>query len=334
MKLQQLRYLTAVVDAGLNISAAAARMHTSQPGVSRQLKVLEDELGFELFIREGRALVRLTAAGQRVVERARRMLREAQAIRGMSLDARDEQRGALSIATTHTQARYVLPRPLAALKQRFPQVSLHVAPGGDAETVARHEKGEADIAIVSSSGAPPHADLALPIYRWERTVLVPRGHALTRLGRALTLADLAAHPLISYESSRAPDSSLRRAFSEAGLSPEIGVTARDADLIKTYVRTGLGVGILAEMAIDASDSDLVALSARGLFPTCTTWLLIRKDRVLRDYSEALIRTLVPAIDLRDLRRALSDGAPLRIEAQAWSEREDLLKPAPVGELRA
>jgi DNA-binding transcriptional LysR family regulator len=334
MTLTQLRFIVAIADANLNITQAATKVHATQPGLSKQLKQLEDELGFQLFTRRARSIEAITPAGEKVLKHARIVLAEAANIRAVAANLRREAEGELLIATTHTQARYVLPRPLAALKQRFPQVSLHVAPGGDAETVARHEKGEADIAIVSSSGAPPHADLALPIYRWERTVLVPRGHALTRLGRALTLADLAAHPLISYESSRAPDSSLRRAFSEAGLSPEIGVTARDADLIKTYVRTGLGVGILAEMAIDASDSDLVALSARGLFPTCTTWLLIRKDRVLRDYSEALIRTLVPAIDLRDLRRALSDGAPLRIEAQAWSEREDLLKPAPVGELRA
>ncbi|HQW81438.1 MAG TPA: LysR substrate-binding domain-containing protein, partial [Pseudomonadota bacterium] len=228
---------------------------------------------------------------------------------------------------------YVLPRPLAALKQRFPQVALHVAPGGDAETVARHERGEADIAIVSSSGTPPQADLTLPIYRWDRVVLVPRGHPLTELDRELSLADLATYPLISYESSRAADSSLRRTFHDSGLTPDISVTARDADLIKTYVRTGLGVGILAEMAVDVSDTDLVTLSVRGLFPTCTTWLLIRKDRVLRDYTEALIRTLIPSIDLRDLRRALADDAPLHLDAHTWREREDLSKPAPVGEFQ-
>ena len=333
MTLTQLRFIVAIADSNLNITQAAAKVHATQPGLSKQLKQLEDELGFQLFTRRARSITSITPAGERVLKHARIVLAEAANIRAVAANLRREAQGELLIATTHTQARYVLPRPLAALKQRFPQVALHVAPGGDAETVARHDKGEADIAIVSSSGTPPQADLTLPIYRWERVVLVPRGHALTELGRALTLADLAAYPLISYESSRAPDSSLRRAFHEAGLTPEIGVTARDADLIKTYVRTGMGVGILAEMAVDASDSDLVALPARGLFPECTTWLLIRKDRVLRDYAEALIRTLIPAIDLRDLRRALADGEPLRIEPQTWREREDLSKPSPVGEFQ-
>ncbi len=333
MTLTQLRFIVAIADANLNITQAAIKVHATQPGLSKQLKQLEDELGFQLFTRRARSIEAVTPAGEKVLKHARIVLAEAANIRAVAANLRREAEGELLIATTHTQARYVLPRPLAVLKQRFPQVALHVAPGGDAETVARHEKGEADIAIVSSSGTPPHADLTLPIYRWERIVLVPRGHALTQLGRALTLADIAAHPLISYESSRAPDSSLRRAFTEAGLTPEISVTARDADLIKTYVRTGMGVGILAEMAVDAGDGDLVALPARGLFPTCTTWLLIRKDRVLRDYSEALIRTLVPEVDLRDLRRALSDGAPLHLQAKTWSEREDLSKPAPVGEFQ-
>ncbi len=333
MTLTQLRFIVAIADANLNITQAAAKVHATQPGLSKQLKQLEDELGFQLFTRRARSIEAITPAGEKVLKHARIVLAEAANIRAVAANLRREAEGELLIATTHTQARYVLPRPLAVLKQRFPQVALHVAPGGDAETIARHEKGEADIAIVSSSGTPPHADLTLPIYRWDRIVLVPRAHPLTQLGRVLTLADIAAHPLISYESSRAADSSLRRAFAEAGLTPEISVTARDADLIKTYVRTGLGVGIVAEMAIDASDSDLVALPARGLFPTCTTWLLIRKDRVLRDYAEALISTLIPDIDLRDLRRALHDNAPLALTAQHWTERADLSKPAPIAEFQ-
>lgn len=333
MTLTQLRFIVAIADANLNITQAAAKVHATQPGLSKQLKQLEDELGFQLFTRRARSIEAITPAGEKVLKHARIVLAEAANIRAVAANLRREAEGELLIATTHTQARYVLPYPLAVLKQRFPQVALHVAPGGDAETIARHEKGEADIAIVSSSGTPPHADLTLPIYRWDRIVLVPRAHPLTQLGRALTLADIAAHPLISYESSRAADSSLRRAFTEAGLTPEISVTARDADLIKTYVRTGLGVGIVAEMAIDASDSDLVALPARGLFPTCTTWLLIRKDRVLRDYVEALISTLIPNIDLRDLRRALHDNAPLALSAQHWTERADLSKPTPIAEFQ-
>ena len=333
MTLTQLRFIVAIADANLNITQAATKVHATQPGLSKQLKQLEDELGFQLFTRRARSIEAVTPAGEKVLKHARIVLAEATNIRAVAANLRREAEGELLIATTHTQARYVLPRPLAALKQAFPHVALHVAPGGDAETIARHEKGEADIAIVSSSGTPPHADLSLPIYTWDRVVLVPRAHPLVTLDRALTLNDIAAHPLISYESSRAADSSLRRAFNEAGLTPEISVTARDADLIKTYVRTGLGVGIVAEMAVDASDSDLVALPARGLFPTCTTWLLIRKDRVLRDYAEALIRTLIPEIDLRDLRRALHDNEPLRLNAAHWTQREDLSKATPIAEFQ-
>jgi len=333
MTLTQLRFIVAIADARLNITQAAAKVHATQPGLSKQLKQLEDELGFQLFTRRARSIEAITPAGEKVLKHARIVLAEAANIRAVAANLRRESEGELLIATTHTQARYVLPRPLAALKQKFPLVALHVAPGGDAETIARHEKGEADIAIVSSSGTPPHADLTLPIYCWDRVVLVPRTHALAQLGRELTLADIAAHPLISYESSRAADSSLRRAFNDAGLTPEISVTARDADLIKTYVRTGLGVGIVAEMAVDASDYDLVALPARGLFPTCTTWLLIRRDRVLRDYAEALIRTLIPDIDLRDLRRALHDHEPLTLSAKHWQQREDLSSTAPIAEFQ-
>jgi len=333
MTLTQLRYIIAIADAQLNITQAAAKVHATQPGLSKQLKQLEDELGFLLFTRRARSIEAITPAGVKVIQHARTILAEAANIRALAANLRGEEAGELHIATTHTQARYVLPRPLAALKQRYPLVAIHVAPGGDAETLARHANGEADIAILSSAGTPPEADLALPIYHWDRVALVPRGHPLAMLGRPLTLADLIAYPLVSYESSRAADSSLRRAFSAAGLNPEISITARDADLIKTYVRTGLGVGILAEMAIDGSDADLVALPTLGLFPLCTTWLLIRKDRVLRDYAEALIRTLIPDIDLRDLRRALRDDAPLQVAAQHWSQRQDLSRQMPLAEFQ-
>lgn len=318
MTLTQLRYLVAIADSGLNITLAAAKVHATQPGLSKQLKQLEDELGFILFTRRARSLEAVTPAGEQVIAHARNLLAEANNIRALAANLRRDTQGELHIATTHTQARYALPLALATLNQQSPQVAVHLTPGGDVESLARLARGEAEIAIVSSAGAAPAADLALPAYRWERVVLVPRAHALAALGRRLTLADLAAYPLVSYESSREPESSLRRAFSAAGLEPSLAVTARDADLIKTYVRAGFGVGILAEMAITPDDVDLVVLPADGLLPTCTTWLLLRRDRVLRDYTQALITALVPQVDARDLRRAVEDGEPLRVEPAHWT----------------
>ena len=319
MTLTQLRYLVAIADSGLNITVAAARVHATQPGLSKQLKQLEDELGFLLFTRRARSLEAITPAGEQVIAHARLMLAEAGNIRAIAANLRRDTAGELHIATTHTQARYALPMALAELNRQFPAVAVHLSPGGDRESLARLASGEAEIAITSTAGAPPVADLAVPLYRWDRVVLVPRGHALAALDRALTLADIAAFPLVSYESSREPESSLRRAFVAAGHEPSLAVTARDADLIKTYVRAGFGVGILAEMAITPEDADLVAIPADGLLPACTTWLLLRRDRVLRDYTQALICRLQPQLHPRDLRRAVEDGETLSLQPRHWRE---------------
>jgi len=319
MTLTQLRYLVAIADSGLNITVAAAKVHATQPGLSKQLKQLEDELGFHLFTRGARSLEAITPAGEAVIEHARRMLAEASNIRAIAANLRRDAQGDLQIATTHTQARYVLPTALAGLNRQFPQVAVHLTPSGDAESLARLASGDAEIAIISSTGTPPVAGLALPMYRWDRVVLVPRQHPLASLGYAPTLVDLARYPLVSYESSREPDSSLRRAFAEAHLEPSIAMTARDAELIKTYVRAGFGVGILAEMAITPEDSDLVAIPADNLLPRCTTWLLLRRDRVLRDYTQTLVTELVAGLHPRDLRRALEDGASLQLQTPHWRD---------------
>lgn len=308
MTLTQFRYVVAIADSGLNITLAADRVHATQPGISKQLKQLEDELGFQIFARKGKSLERVTPAGAQVIERARVILAEATNIRALAANLRHETQGELRIATTHTQARFVLPRAIAALKRRYPQVSVHLKPAGDAEVLSLLERGEADIAIVSSAGSAPQGGLAVPLFRWERVVVVPRGHELSRLTRQPLLEELAEYPLVSYESSLKPDSSLRRAFLAAGKLPKIALTARDADLIKTYVRAGLGVGVLAEMALTPEDAaDLRVLPADGLFPTCTAWVVLRRDRVLRDYALELLQELAPQLDRRDLRRVL-DGS--------------------------
>jgi DNA-binding transcriptional LysR family regulator len=319
MTLTQLRYLIAIADCGLNITTAAERVHATQPGVSKQLKQLEDELGFLLFSRKGKSLHAITPSGLQVLARARTIMAEAANIRSIAADVRGEESGDLTIATTHTQARFVLPAAIAALKQRYAGVSVHLQAQGDAQVLEVFERGEADLAIVSTSGAAPSGGLAVPLFTWKRAVVVPRGHALTRIERALTLADLTAHALVSYESSLRPESSLQQAFAAAGASPQFAFTSRDADLIKTYVRAGLGVGIFAEMALlDEDAADLVVLDAAELFATCTTWLVLRRDRVPRSYALALVELLAPQLDLRDVRRALAgELPPAWPTARAW-----------------
>ena len=309
MTLTQLRYLVAIADADLNITLAATRVHATQPGLSKQLKQLEDELGFLLFVRRGRSLESVTPAGAEVIARARRVLAEANNIRTFAANQRRESQGQLVLTTTHTQARFVLPPAVAQLKARYPQVSVHLQQAGEADALGLFSAGDADIAVVSTTGDPPAAGLAVPLYRWRRLVLVPRGHALDREGRAPSLAELAAWPLISYESSTRDSSSLRRAFAAAGLSPDLALTALDADLIKTYVRAGLGVGLLAEMAVSAADVDLRAWVAPPQVADCITWAVLPRDRVLRDYALDLVHALAPQVDTRDLRRVLEGNQP-------------------------
>ena len=296
MTLTQLRYLVAIADCRLNITAAAEHVHATQPGVSKQLKQLEDELGLQLFIRKGKSLDSTTDAGVRVIERARVILAEALNIRS-----------------------------IAALNRRYPQVSVHLQPSGDAEVLALLESGRVDLAVVSTSGAAPAGGIALPAYRWSRVVLAPRDHPLATLGRAPTLAELAAQPLVSYDSSKRPESSLRRAFAAAGLVPQIAMTAADADLIKTYVRAGLGIGVLAEMALQpGEDADLQMIQADALLPLCTTWIVLRKDSVLRDYTLEWIAQFAPHLDRNDVRRQLTLGiapdTPPRVPH--WREGHD------------
>lgn len=325
MTLTQLRYLVAIADSGLNITTAAERVHATQPGVSKQLRQLEDELGFQLFARKGKSLHEITPSGREVLQRARIIMAEAANIRSIAADLRGEESGDLTIATTHTQARFVLPPAIAALKQRYPGVSMHLKAQGDAQVLEVFERGEADLAIVSTSGSAPHGGLALPLFTWKRAVVVPRGHPLAQLARPLTLADLARHALVSYESSLRPESSLQQAFAAAGLSPQFAFTSRDADLLKTYVRSGLGVGIFAEMALLPEDlHDLLVLDADGLFAPCTTWLVLRRDRVPRSYALALVELIAPQLDLRDVNRALAGEPPQSWPApRPWEARADV-----------
>lgn len=305
MTLTQLRYLVAIADSGLNITLAAERVHATQPGLSKQLKQLEDELGFQLFVRKGRSLEGVAPAGERVIEHARRILEEAANIRRYAANERGEHAGRLLLATTHTQARYVLPPVIAAIKRDFPQVNVDLQAAGDAEVLQALAQDGADLALISTAGSVPSGGLAVPLYRWRRVLLVPSSHPLAAAGRAPSLAELARHPLISYESSMRADSSLQRAFAAEGAEPQVAMTARDANLIKTYVRAGMGAGLLAEMALGVrEDADLRILQAPAQIPECITWAVVPRGRVLRDYALALLHGIAPQIDRRDLRRIL------------------------------
>lgn len=306
MTLTQLRYLVAIADADLNITLAAARVHATQPGLSKQLKQLEDELGFLLFVRKGRSLEAITPSGAEVIERARAMLAEANNIRTFAANQRNESQGQLVISTTHTQARFVLPTAIGRIKRAFPQVSVHLQQAGESQALDLVGQGDADMAVISTAGEEPQAGIAVPLYRWRRLVLVPSAHPLVQEGKVPDMAALSRQPLISYESSTRPGSSLQRAFASLGLAPTIALTALDADLIKTYVRAGLGVGLLAEMAVGAADTDLRAWPAPAQVSECVAWAVLPRERVLRDYALELVHALAPQIDRKDLRRVL-DG---------------------------
>lgn len=296
MKLQQLKYLLAIVDNGLNITAAADRMYTSQPGVSKQLKLLEEELGLQIFTRKGKSLDRITDAGIRVIERSRLIMEEVESIRCFANEYYQEEEGTLAIGTTHTQARYVLPSIVQEFRKRYPRVNLNIHQGTSEQVAGMVSDNAVDFAIATDKGDHFDKLLMIPGYRWDRKILVPKDHELTRLDRRLSLHDLAKYPLVSYVFSFGGDSLLKRAFAIEGLKPDVVFTARDADVIKTYVRMGLGIGIVAGMAHEIEDNkDLTAIEARGLFPRSTTWIGFRKNTVLRRYMTDFIHMFAPHI---------------------------------------
>jgi len=314
MKLHQLRYLAAVAQSGLNITAAAQKLHTSQSGVSKQIKLLEDELGFQIFTREGRTLRRITPAGQQVIERALHILQEAEGIRSLALELRNEQKGSLSIGTTHTQARYVLPDVIREFHAGYPEVRLHLHQGTSEQIAEMIDQDRIDCAIATGSENLFQDLTILPCYRWHRVVVVPRNHPLAKTGK-LTLKALASHPIITYTFSFSGPSSLHEAFAKSGLTPDVAITARDADVIKTYVRLGLGVGIVASMAVDEKeDADLVVLNASHLFAPHTTWIGFSRGTVLRKYLYDFVHLLAPHINRRLVERAHRLTKPSEVAA--------------------
>jgi LysR family cys regulon transcriptional activator len=304
MTLQQLRYLLGIADSGLNITAAAERLYTSQPGISKQLKLLEQELGIQLFTRKGKSLAAITPAGHEVIARARRILREVENIRSLASDMSEEQEGTLSIATTHTQARYVLPEVIREFRARYPHVNLELHQGTSEQIAELVAANQVDFAIATGAQNLFPELVLLPCYDWDRIVLVPSAHELAAAKAALTLEELARHPLVTYVFSLTGESSFKKAFAEHDLEPDVVFTARDADIIKTYVRMGMGVGVVAAMSWECQDKkDLVALDAAGLFPRVTTWIGFRRDIVLRGYMVDFASLFAPQLTPELVQRA-------------------------------
>ena len=314
MKLQQLRYLAAVVQNDLNITAAAAKLRATQSAISKQLKLLEEELGFDVFTRSGRTLTRVTSPGERVIRHALKMLREADNIHGLSEDLREDVRGSLSIGTTHTQARYVLPPIIQKFRLRYPNVQFHLHQGTSEQIAAMAEVDQIDFAMATGSYELFSKFVLLPCYQWYRRIIVPVDHPLTRIEHP-SLQDLAAFAIVTYEFSFNGQSSLNQAFAGAGLAANVALTARDADVIKTYVRLGLGVGIVADVALDPKhDRGLISIEAGHLFPVHTTWIGFARDRLLRGYMYDLIMFVAPHLERKLVDRAARCSVQSEVES--------------------
>lgn len=293
MKIRQLHYIHEVARRGLNVTAAAEALFTSQPGVSKQIRMLEDELGVEVFVRNGKHLSEITPAGQRILEYTRRLLEEVENIKNIADEFRDQDRGDLSVATTHTQARYALPPVIQRFRSRFPNVTLHLHQGSPQQIAKMAADGLADFAIATEALELFEDLVMLPCYHWNRVVLVRPDHPLAKVQR-ITLRDLAEHPIITYTFGFTGRSKLDQAFAAHGLRPDVVLTAVDADVIKTYVRLGLGAGIVADLAYNPQeDTDLVALKADHLFEPSTTHIGFRRSMFLRGYMYDFISTFAP-----------------------------------------
>jgi len=293
MKLQQLRYIWEVAHHDLNVSATAQSLYTSQPGISKQIRLLEDELGVEIFARSGKHLTHVTPAGEAILRTSGDILRLVENIKQTAQEFSNERKGALSIATTHTQARYVLPPVIKNFMARYPDVALHMHQGTPMQIAELAADGTVDFAIATEAMELFSDLIMMPCYRWNRCVLVPRGHPLVDC-QPLTLEAVAAHPIVTYVFGFTGRSQLDDAFISQNLVPRVVFTAADADVIKTYVRLGLGIGIVAHMAYSAdSDGDLVALDASHLIDASITRIGFRKGRFLRGFMYEFIEDFAP-----------------------------------------
>lgn len=296
MKLHQLKYVHEVARQGLSISAAAEALHTSQPGVSKQIQMLEDELNLQIFQRNGKRLTGITEPGRHIVKLAATVMLEMQNIKRVGDEFSNVETGTLTIATTHTQARYKLPSAIKQFMTQYPHVKLNIHQGNPTQVTTQVASGEADIGIATEAISLDERLLCLPCYEWNRCLVVPKGHRLIDAD-PLTLSKIASFPLITYDFAFTGSNIVSKVFHDAGVMPNVVLTAIDADVIKTYVGLGLGVGLIANMAFDEErDKDLVRLDCSHLFPASTTYLGVRKNTFMRGYLYGFIELLAPKFD--------------------------------------
>lgn len=319
MNLQQLRSVREAVRRGFNLTEVANMLHTSQPGVSRQIRELEEELGVEIFARAGKRLTGLTPPGETLLPTVERLLLEAENLKRAGQDFSESAQGRLSVAATHSQARYALPQVVRDFRALYPQVSLHLHQGSPRQVAEMLLSGEADLGVATEALAGYDALLTLPCYRWTHSIVVPPGHPLLALAGPVTLEQLAQHPIITYEIGYTGRAHIDEAFAREGLAPDIVLTAMDADVIKTYAELGMGVGVIASIAFDAErDRHLRAIDARHLFEVNLTRLALRRGVWLRGYAYRFIETFVPTLTREVVRQAMeapsSTGDAARLAA--------------------
>ncbi len=309
MNLHQFRFVQEAVRRKLNLTDTAKALHTSQPGVSKAILELEGELGVDIFARHGKRLRRVTEPGEEVLKAIDAILREVGNLKRIGDEYSKQDTGTLRVATTHTQARYVLPEPIAALRKRFPKVnvSLHQ---GTPDQVARMVQDEAaDIGLATESLADYPDLVTLPCYEWNHVLVAPAGHPLTSV-ETVSLEDLAAEPLVSYHPSFAGRGRIDRAFALRQLAPQIVLEAIDSDVIKTYVRLGLGVGIVAEMAMrdEPAGGELVARPVGHLFGQNVARVAFKRGVYLRNFIYAFAELISSRLSRTLVQRAMS-GEP-------------------------
>ncbi len=304
MKLQQLRYIVEVLNNNLNVSATAESLFTSQPGISKQVRMLEDELGIQIFGRSGKHLTHVTSAGQEVINISTQILSKVEGIKAVAREHTQPDEGKLRIATTHTQARYALPEVIQGFIKKYSKVSLQMSQGTPAQISDSAAKGEADFAIATESLHLYNDLVMLPCYHWNRSIIVRPDHPLANKDH-ITIADIAQYSLVTYVFGFTGRSELDAAFEASGVQPKIAFTATDADVIKTYVRLGVGVGVIASMAIDQKiDNDLVAIDASHLFKESTTKIGFRRGSFLRGYMYDFIERFAPHLTKDIVTRAM------------------------------
>jgi LysR family transcriptional regulator, cys regulon transcriptional activator len=306
MNFQQLRSVREAVRCGFNLTEVAAVLHTSQPGISRQIRELEDELGIQVFVRAGKRLTGLTPPGETVLPIVERLLLDLDNLRRAGAEYSAQTSGRLSIAATHSQARYALPSVVRDFRQLYPQVTLSLHQGSPKQVAEMLLDGEADIGVATEALAHYEQLVALPCYRWTHSVVVPPGHELLD-GKPLTLKRLARHPIITYETGYTGRTHIDEAFERAKLHPSIVLSAMDADVIKTYVELGMGVGIVASIAFDPErDRSLRAIDAGKLFEVNLTRLAVRRGTWLRGYVYAFIESFAPTLTREVVEKALEE----------------------------